>query len=132
MKNIWMIVATVLFLASCSNTPEEKVAEKKLNKQVREIVVKEGENKGIADLTIDGMSCEVNCAAKIQETLSGLKGVTACKVDFENKTAHVEFDHTQLTDEALIAAVEDLNDHQYTVQKVEVEVTKVVPDADRK
>ncbi len=132
MKNTFMILATTLFLASCSNTTEEKKVEKKLTKQVREIVVKEGENKGIADLTIDGMSCEVNCAAKIQETLSGLKGVTACNVNFENKTAHVEFDHSQLSDEAIIAAVEGINDHQYTIQKVEVEVTKVVPDADRK
>jgi mercuric ion binding protein len=115
---------------SCSEEP--KNIKKHFTKKTREIVVKEGENKGIATLTIDGMSCEVNCARKIQETLSHLNGVNNCEVSFDSKKATVNFDHTKITEEALIAEVEKINDHQYLVKEIEVEVTKVVPDQDRK
>ena len=93
MKTPGFVILILLFTA-CSDSKDsaEKHIEKKLEKKVREIVVPQGENKGVAKLTIEGMSCEVNCANKIQETISNLSGVLSCTVDFENKLANVEFD----------------------------------------
>lgn len=119
---IYALLLTCAFF-SCSQEPKETHTE--LKKKVREIIVKEGEPKSIATLTIDGMSCEVNCAAKIKSTLSALGGVTSCDVDFQNKKANVVFDNTKLTEEALIAEVEKLNENQYSVKEIEVEKTIV-------
>lgn len=132
MKAYLFTILSIFSVLIWSCSEEQKNIKKHFTKKTREIVVKEGENKAVATLTIDGMSCEVNCARKIQETLSHLNGVNNCEVSFDSKKATVSFDHTKISDEALIAEVEKINDHQYLVKEIEVEVTKVMPEKDRK
>lgn len=52
-------------------------------------------------LSVEGMSCQFNCAPKVQETLAGVEGVKEVEVDFATKKAVVavqdeKFDATQL------------------------------------
>ena len=45
-----------------------------------------------AEFNIEGMSCAVGCAAKIEKKLAKMDGVKSAKVDFENEMAMVEYD----------------------------------------
>ncbi|RZK11812.1 MAG: cation transporter [Flavobacterium sp.] len=62
-----------------------------------------------ASFSIEGMSCEVMCASKIQKELAKTEGVQTAKVDFEKKTATVEYDSGKTTPEQLVKTVEAVN-----------------------
>ena len=62
-----------------------------------------------ASFNIEGMSCEVMCASKIQKELSKTDGVKDAKIDFEKKTATVEYDSGKITPEQLVKTVEAVN-----------------------
>lgn len=63
-----------------------------------------------ASFHIEGMSCAVMCAAKIEKELSEMDGVQKAKVDFEKKTATVEYDNAKQTPEKLVEKVESVAD----------------------
>ena len=62
-----------------------------------------------ASFTIEGMSCAVMCASKIQKELTNADGVQKATVDFEKKTATVEYDAGKTTPEKLVETVEAVN-----------------------
>lgn len=62
-----------------------------------------------ASFTIEGMSCEIMCASKIQKELTATDGVQKATVDFEKKMATVEYDAAVTTPEKLIEKVESVN-----------------------
>lgn len=62
-----------------------------------------------ASFNIEGMSCEVMCASKIQKELTNTDGVQKATVDFEKKTATVEYDAGKITPEKLVETVEAVN-----------------------
>ena len=62
-----------------------------------------------ASFSIEGMSCEVMCASKIQKELTKTEGVQKATVDFEKKTATVEYDSGKITPEQLVKTVEAVN-----------------------
>jgi len=62
-----------------------------------------------ASFSIEGMSCEVMCASKIQKELTKTNGVQKATVDFEKKTATVEYDSGVITPEKLVETVEAVN-----------------------
>lgn len=63
-------------------------------------------NLETASFHIEGMTCEIGCAKLIEDKLSGLKGVSKAKVDFEKKTATVTFENGKQTPETLVETVE--------------------------
>jgi len=63
-----------------------------------------------ASLKIEGMSCAVMCASKIEKELAAMDGVQKAKVDFETKTATVQFDDTKQSPEKLVEKVESVAD----------------------
>ncbi|OYU80233.1 MAG: hypothetical protein CFE23_10020 [Flavobacterium sp. BFFFF1] len=63
-----------------------------------------------ASFHIEGMSCAVMCASKIEKELSAMEGVKKAKVDFEKKTATVEYDNAVQTPQKLAAKVESVAD----------------------
>jgi len=62
-----------------------------------------------ASFTIEGMSCEIMCASKIQKELTATEGVQKATVDFEKKMATVEYDASVTSPEKLIEKVEAVN-----------------------
>ena len=62
-----------------------------------------------ASFSIEGMSCAVMCASKIEKELSNAEGVQKAKVDFEKKMATVEYDAGKTTPEKLVETVEAVN-----------------------
>lgn len=72
-----------------------------------------------ASFNIEGMSCSVGCAKTIEKKLSGLEGVQKASVDFDKKTATVEFDASKQTPEKLVETVEAAADGKtYKVSNV--------------
>lgn len=69
---------------------------------------------------IEGMTCAMGCAKTIEEKLSEMDGVQKAEVDFETKTATVNFDLDKLNKSDLTKAVESCADGKtYKVSGVE-------------
>lgn len=94
-----------------------------------EEVITDGEPVTFADLTIDGMSCEMMCGGSIKKSLAALAGVSATEIKFDAATeggdhAVVTYDPAQVSEEQLVQAVQSLHGGAYKV--VGVAVTKQV------
>ena len=59
-----------------------------------------------ANFTIEGMSCQVMCANKIEKELTKLDGVQKATIDFAKKSAMVSYDASKTTPEKIVATVE--------------------------
>lgn len=96
-KIVLILVCSLFVLVSCkkeASTPEEVTVE--YNEEVKKPIA---ENATIAKakFNIEGMTCAVGCAAKIEKSLGKMDGVQSAKVDFETKTAEVSYDVDQVT-----------------------------------
>ena len=82
-----------------------------------------------ADLSIEGMSCEMMCGGSIKKALAKLPGVISTEIKFvegdETDHAVVQFDAAKVSDAEMIDAIQGLYDGQYKV--VAVKITKQVP-----
>ncbi|RZJ31202.1 MAG: heavy-metal-associated domain-containing protein [Flavobacterium sp.] len=63
-----------------------------------------------ASFNIEGMTCAIGCAKTIESKLSKMDGVKSANVDFDKKTATVEFDSAKQSPEKLAVAVEAVAD----------------------
>jgi mercuric ion binding protein len=61
-----------------------------------------------ATLSIDGMVCE-SCAQAVHKVLANVAGVDVVEVDFQRRTARVQFDPTRTTVAQLAIAVEQVS-----------------------
>ena len=78
------------------------------------------------EMTIDGMSCQVGCAAYIDEELEKVSGVVSADVSFENKLASITYDNSLISEHDIISAINSLKDSAYSVASVDVEILKTV------
>jgi copper chaperone CopZ len=62
-----------------------------------------------ASFNVDGMTCEIMCASKIQKELAATEGVQKATVDFANETATIEYDAGVTSPEKLVEMVEAVN-----------------------
>lgn len=93
------------FFSSCKETNSEVATTNETKKETLAAVGK----VETASFTIEGMSCEVMCASKIQKELTNAEGVQKATVDFEKKTATVEYDAATTSPEKLVTLVEAVN-----------------------
>lgn len=113
MKNLkynLLIIAFAVVFTSCKNetAPETKTVsvetqqeEKKLNPDAEYLAI---------DFEIEGMSCAMGCAKVIEKNLAKMDGVKSVKVDFESKTANIEYDAQMTSQESIIATVKKTGD----------------------
>lgn len=64
----------------------------------------------IATFKISGMTCAFGCAKTIENTLSKTTGVKKAVVDFDTKTANVNYDASIITTESIIKTVQKTGD----------------------
>ena len=64
--------------------------------------------------SVSGMKC-VNCKANVERTLKALPGVADAVVNLEDANVTVEYDETQVTPEAMKAAVDDIGRFEMTI-----------------
>lgn len=107
-KSLLIFALSTLFLTSCKDkavasteTSTEETTETKTLAAVGKIET--------ASFNIDGMSCEIMCASKIQKELAATEGVQKATVDFEKKSATIEYDAAVISPEKLVEKVEAVN-----------------------
>lgn len=108
MKKIIFVVAVALAIVSCKNntTPETITVDtqvKTVKKEVNTEAVAANYNK--AEFKIDGMTCAIGCAKRIEGKLAAMEGVKSAKVDFEQKLAMVEYNEAKVDFDALTSTV---------------------------
>ncbi len=97
----------VLLVVSCTTkNPEKKTVAH--NEEVTTTIT--NENLSHISFAVEGMTCEVGCAARIEKKVAAMEGVAVSKVDFEAKTASVSFDSTLISFDDMRATIEALGD----------------------
>jgi periplasmic mercuric ion binding protein len=113
-KLLFALVITTTILISCKKTETKIVAkEKKTN------TIAANAKMATTSFNIEGMTCEFGCAKTIEKELSETSGVKSATVDFDKKTAKVEYDSNTQTPERLVELVEKTGDGKtYKVSNV--------------
>lgn len=115
-KSLLFIACASFVLTSCKDS-ESEVTTETADTSVETKTL--AANPETASFNIEGMSCAVGCAKTIEKKLSKMDGVQHATVDYDTKTAKVEFDASVLTTESLIEAVESAADGKtYKVENV--------------
>ncbi len=97
----------ILLIVGCSSrNPEKKTA----NHDNEITVTIFDKNLSNISFQVEGMSCEIGCAARIEKKVNALEGVATTKVDFEAKTAYVSFDSITISFDDIKTTIESLGD----------------------
>lgn len=128
---LFTILACGLLVACNSSSPETvSSAAAGVTRSVTEVLVS-GTPVTMADLSIEGMTCEMMCGGSIKKALAKLPGVNATDIAFtEDATADhaiVTFDAAQVSEAEIVKTVEALHDGQYKVSAIAI--TKQVQGA---
>lgn len=110
-------VLIVMFGCGASETEIERAIEVTKTEKI----VSGDIAKSVANIGIEGMTCSVGCAKRIEMKLGKLEGIESASVVFEDKVAKVEFDDSKISEEDMIKIIEELGD--YKVNSVNIEKT---------
>ena len=115
---IGLALASVLFVG-CKNSDSKPTEVKEEVTTKKEIAA--ATKPETASFHIEGMTCAMGCAKTIEKKLADMDGVQSATVDFEAKTATVNFDLDKLKSEDLVKAAESCADGKtYKVSDVKV------------
>ncbi len=64
----------------------------------------------VTTFKISGMTCAFGCAKTIEQKLSKTTGIQKAVVNFDNKTAQVNYDSATITTDKIITAVQETGD----------------------
>lgn len=103
-KTLLCLAVTAALSTSCKKEASAEVAA-----STEKTVAAVGKTE-TATFKIEGMSCAVMCANKIQTELSKMDGVKKAAVDFDKKTATVDYDAAVVTPAQLVSKVEGVAD----------------------
>ena len=87
-----------------ASKPQDRISNESTKKEVAAV------KPETASFKIEGMVCPDGCAKMIEKKISGIEGVQTVKVDYQTKTATVNFDLDKLTSDDLTKAVESCAD----------------------
>ena len=114
-----LAVVAVCFLAACGGDKPSAV-----DTVYNETQLEGTMDKTIAQMSIEGMMCEIGCVAKVRKELLEVPGVASATIDFEKdrqlNVANVEYDVDVVDAEALVAKVTAIGDGMYPVHRMEV------------
>ncbi len=97
-----------LAIVSCkdSNTPKIITVDTESTTVKKETSKEDlAANYNKAEFKIDGMTCSIGCAKRIEGKLAAMEGVKSAKVDFEQKLAMVEYNEATVDFDALTSTV---------------------------
>lgn len=125
-----LLAAGIALLMGCGGSGSTGSAEQataSIARNVHEVAITSGEPKMIADLTIEGMTCEQMCGGAIRRALAklGVEGTEIRMSEVEGPDhAIVTYDEAKVTDAQMVEAIQALYDGQYKV--VAIDITKQV------
>lgn len=114
LKYVFAFAVAALILAACKNeaSPETKTVD--LGTEATQKTLNPDAEYIAANFEIDGMKCAMGCAKVIEKNLAQMDGVRFVEVDFESKTAKIEYDEAMINPELVMASVKKTSD-SYTV-----------------
>lgn len=124
-KGISMFALAAMMLVSCKQNSNKQEDTTTVTDTVNVAEDNKAEDaiSGVmqkATFEVEGMSCAVGCAKVIEGKLAKLDGVKNAKVDFETKTATVEFDDAKQNAPAIQKMVEEIAEGAYKVKNMQV------------
>lgn len=99
-----------LLIFSCTS-PEQKASSSDSTSSEEKVVL--AENKANVNMKVEGMVCAMGCAKFIQDKVAKLDGVVLSQVNFEEESAHFEFDKTTTSAEEIEEFINAIHDGQY-------------------
>jgi len=120
-KTLALLAFSAILFVGCKDTATEKNKEETTNEVTSNETSTSNEVAGKmekATFEIEGMSCAVGCAKVIEGKLTKLNGVKSAVVDFETKTATVEFDNAKQTITTIEETVEKIANGAYKVENM--------------
>lgn len=125
-----LFTSALFWACGTSSGPSTDAVVDGVQRTEKEVTITSGEPVTMADLSIEGMSCEMMCGGSIKKALAGL-GVTNTEIKMNESEgpdhAIVTYDAAKVSDAQMIEAIQELYDGQYKV--VAVTVTKEVKGA---
>ena len=104
----------MLLIVGCNSKSPEK---KTVNHNNEITLAISDKNLSNISFPVEGMTCEIGCAARIEKKVAAMEGVANTKVDFEAKTAYISFDSITISFDNLKTTIESLGDN-YKVGEV--------------
>ena len=128
MRTPFILALSSILLLSCSSTPPAPQVASNIERTVVETAISSGTPVTMADISIDGMTCEMMCGGAIKKALGALPGIASTDIKFtegdERDHAIVTFDESKVNDAQMVEAIQALYDGQYKV--LAVKITKQV------
>lgn len=134
-KSISMFALAAFLLIGCKQTSNQQEETKVETDTVTVNQTTSTEITGTmqkATFQVEGMACAVGCAKVIEGKLAKLEGVQNAKVDFETKTATLEFDDAKQNTESIKKMVEEIANGAYKVENMNVSKELAMLDQDDK
>jgi periplasmic mercuric ion binding protein len=120
MKNFLKFLGIIL-VVSCAN--ETKKVESDL--VVKTVEIADGKNETVANIEIEGMTCEMGCGNSIKSAIGKLEGVYTTEIKFteeQNKDfAVVKFNPSVLNEKNIADAITSLFNGQYKIHEITLE-----------
>ena len=109
-KNVITICLLALFTISCKNEAKPEIKTIEVEATAESTKLDPNATYAKAEFTIDGMTCQIGCAATIQKKLEKMEGVKSAVVDFDKRLAMVEYDEAKVTPNSLESIVTKVAD----------------------
>ncbi len=111
LKHLFTLTLIAVFALSCKNEakPEIKTVDVE-TETASEKTLDPNATYAKAELTIEGMTCQIGCANTIQKKIAKMDGVKSAKVDFDRKLAMVEYNDAKVTPTSLEEAIAKVSD----------------------
>ena len=127
LKGISMFGLAAVLLIGCKQT-SNKQEETTPTDSIATEQVSSNEISGTlqkATFQVEGMACAIGCAKVIEKKLANMEGIQAATVDFESKTATIEFDDARQNPETITKTVEEIANGAYMVEHLIIETENV-------
>lgn len=105
-KSVFAVAISGILFVSC----KPKDSAPKPEASIAKTPIAADAKLATASFTIDGMTCAIGCAKTIEKELNDTQGVKTAKVDFDKKSATVEYDTNTQSPEKLVQIVEKTGD----------------------
>ena len=105
LKTLLILIVTIAFFTSCKKENTKVVAQENQTK-----TISADAKLATTSFNIEGMTCEVGCAKTIEKELNKTSGVKMATVNFDKKTAKIEYDSNEQSPEKLSKLVEKTGD----------------------
>jgi periplasmic mercuric ion binding protein len=133
MKNfkitVMLLASAGILFTSCKKETTQNAAENSA-KDTKAIAKSE-----TTTFNIEGMTCAMGCAKTIETKVASMEGVRKATVDFDNKTATIQYDAAVQSPEKIVELVESVADGKtYKVSNVKSTADKAMlyQDQDKK